>query len=156
MKLILSSLVLISVVILIAILNGKQRAPGKGAYKSKGLLTENEKEFFGRLKQAFPDHHVFTQVALGALLQPAVRQDSREYYRIRGTFSQKIADFVICDDALRVVAIIELDDRTHNSEKDAKRDAMLNQAGYKVYRWNSRNKPAVDDIRREVLGSAAG
>lgn len=120
-------------------------------YKKKNLLTENEKEFFGRLVQAFPDYHVFSQVAFGALLQPTVDYGGRDYYRIRGTFSQKIADFVVCDQSLFVLAIIELDDRTHNAEKDAKRDAMLNQAGYKVVRWQSKNKPDVAAIRKAII-----
>jgi very-short-patch-repair endonuclease len=45
-------------------------------------------------------------------------------------FSQKIVDFVAqrrSDGS--IVAIIELDDRTHGSEKDAPRDEMLKSAG---------------------------
>ena len=116
-------------------------------YKSKPLLTENEKEFI----QALPDYHVFPQVALGALLQPNVKGNNRKYYSVRGTFAQKIADFVICDKELNVVAIVELDDKTHNSDKDAKRDAMLEQAGYRVVRWNSRKKPTVREISEKII-----
>ena len=120
-------------------------------YKSKPLLTENEKEFHSRLIQALPDYHVFPQVALGALLQPNVKGNNRKYYSVRGTFAQKIADFVICDKELNVVAIVELDDKTHNSDKDAKRDAMLEQAGYRVVRWNSRKKPTVREISEKII-----
>lgn len=68
---------------------------------------------------------------MGALLHPAVpRSASRTYFRLRGKLSQRIVDFM----AQRrsdgtIVAIIELDDRTHDSEKDAKRDEMLTSAG---------------------------
>jgi hypothetical protein len=119
----------------------------KNLYRSKPLLSANEKEFFIRLSQALPACHVLTQVALGALLQPNVRNNNKEYYRARGVFSQKIADYVICNGNMDVLAVVELDDRTHRNDKDAKRDAMLVQAGYKVIRWDSKNKPTAEQIR---------
>jgi hypothetical protein len=122
--------------------------PGQHLYKSKPLLSENEKEFFLRLSQALPDCYVLTQVGLGALLQPNVKNNNQEYYRARGTYSQKIADYVICDNEMSVLAVVELDDRTHRKDKDAKRDAMLEQAGYKVIRWDSKNKPTAEEIRQ--------
>ena len=59
----------------------------------------------------------------------------------------KIADYVICNKEMYVLAVVELDDRTHRNDKDAKRDAMLVQAGYKVIRWDSKNKPTAEQIR---------
>ena len=122
-------------------------APVDDVYKSKPLLSANEKEFFIRLSQALPDCHVLTQVSLGALLQPTVRNNNSEYFRARGTFSQKVADYVVCNKEMYVLAVVELDDRTHRKERDAKRDAMLVQAGYTVIRWDSKNKPTAEQIR---------
>jgi len=119
-------------------------------YKSRRLLTDNEREFFARLVGALPDHYVFPQVSLGALLQPDTSGRKNEFHRTRNTFSQKIADYVICNRELKVLAIVELDDRTHSSERDGKRDAMLKQAGYTVIRWNSRNKPTGGEIRERL------
>lgn len=117
-------------------------------YSSTSLLTANELEFFHRLKRALPGFEILTQVAMGALLTPAVPRNSRDYMRIRGTFAQKYVDFVICDPrTMDVVALVELDDRTHSSEKDARRDAMLAAAGYRVVRWQSKKKPAEPEIR---------
>lgn len=131
-----------------------QRSQGAQEYLKKPILTDNEKEFFGRLIEALPDFYVFPQVAMGAILQPAVtRQDKRNYYRIRGTFSQKMVDFVVCDAALNIVALIELDDRMHSSEKDGKRDAMTSQAGYATLRFNSKKKPTVAEIAKAVEGT---
>ncbi len=118
----------------------------KDLYKSKPLMTENEKEFFNRLVLALPNHYVFPQVAFGALLQPNVKGNNKKYYSVRGTFAQKIADYVVCDQSMSIIAIIELDDKTHSNDKDAKRDAMLEQAGYKIIRWNSKKKPTVQEI----------
>jgi very-short-patch-repair endonuclease len=69
---------------------------------------------------------------------------------IRGRFAQKVVDFVILDDALEVVALVELDDRTHRLEKDAARDAMTAAAGYVTLRYRSREKPEPKAIRAEL------
>jgi len=99
------------------------------------------------LVQALPDHYVFPQVVLGALLQPNVKGDNKKYYQVRGTFAQKMADYVVCNRDLAVVAVGGLDDKTHSNEKDAKRDAMRQQAGYQVIRWQSKQKPSAAEIQ---------
>lgn len=130
----------------------KARVGGAGAtpkFKRKALLTANEAEFLARLEAAAPELRFCPQVAMGALLDPAApRSDRSAYYRARGMFSQKIVDFVAQSRADGgVVAIVELDDRTHDSGKDAKRDAMLASAGYRVVRWSSKAKPDAAAIR---------
>ena len=92
---------------------------------------------------------------MGAILDPAVpSSDRKAFMRIRGQFSQKIIDFVAQDrQSGEIVAIIELDDRTHKAEMDNKRDAMLKSAGYRTIRWESKNKPTLAVIRGELLGS---
>jgi hypothetical protein len=118
-------------------------------FKAKPLLTANELEFLARLETAVPEQRFFPQVAMGALLDPAVpRSDAKTYYRLRGMFSQKIVDFVAqARNDGAIVAIIELDDRTHDTTKDSKRDVMLASAGYRVVRWNSKSKPDAATIR---------
>jgi very-short-patch-repair endonuclease len=139
----------------LAILKAKLRAGGgdEARFKAKPLLTANELEFLGRLEAAAPELRFFAQVAMGAMLEPAVpRSDRRGYYRLRGMFSQKIVDFVAQGRADgSVVAVIELDDRTHNPDKDARRDAMLQSAGYRIVRWNSKAKPDAAAIRAALL-----
>jgi hypothetical protein len=134
---------------LAAIAAGLLIAKGKGKnrrYKAKPILTDNEREFFTRLVNALPQYRVLPQISFGALLVPAV--SGKDYNATRATFSQKIADFVVCDAAMQVIAIVELDDRTHNAEKDARRDAMLEDAGYSVVRFPSRHKPDSMKIRQ--------
>lgn len=122
-------------------------------YKAKPLLTKNEQEFTTRLNAALPGYHVFTQVAMGALLQPEVsyRDNKKEFYRVRGTFAQKIVDYVICDKEYNVKVIVELDDKTHDDGNDAKRDSMLAEAGYKIIRWHSKNKPSIEQIQAQIV-----
>ena len=117
-------------------------------------MTPNELEFLGRLEAAVPELRFHCQVAMGTLLDPEVakRQDARAHMSARGMFSQKIVDFVAQHRSTgEVVAVIELDDRTHNSAKDESRDAMLRQGNYKVVRWHSKAKPEGRVIREALL-----
>jgi hypothetical protein len=135
-------------------LGGRNDSAAK--FKPKALLTSNELEFLARLEAAMPELRFFAQVAMGALLDPAVpRSDSRAYYRLRGMFSQKIVDFVAQDrESGSIVALIELDDRTHDAGKDAKRDAMLISAGYRIIRWHSKTKPDAAAIRSQLRSTS--
>jgi hypothetical protein len=115
-------------------------------YKQKALMTDNEFDFFNRLNQALPDYHVFPQVSMGAILQG----DGPNKFASRGTFAQKIIDYVIYNKQKRIIAIVELDDKTHDQDKDEKRDAMLIQAGYRIVRYNSKNKPSIEEIKKDI------
>lgn len=148
-------IVLLVVFGLTTLLKLQSGGAGSDLYKPKSLMTANEQEFFQRIKAALPEHHIFAQVSLGALLQPNVKGDNRKYYSVRGTFAQKIADYVVADRDLKVVAIVELDDRTHKTDKDGKRDAMLEQAGYTVIRWNSKKKPTTEEIAAKISSPKA-
>lgn len=119
--------------------------------KPRKLLTSNETEFYNRLVAALPEHRVMAQVSMGALLDPAVPRGDKAYMSIRGRFSQKVVDYVICNSALEVVAVVELDDRTHNAVKDAQRDQLLAAAGYKTVRFDSRTKPSPEQIRTAIV-----
>ena len=122
-------------------------------FKSKTLMTANELEFLTRLEEAVPEWRFHAQVAMGAILDPAVpRQDAKAYFRARGMFSQKIVDFVAQSRADgQIMAIIELDDKTHNIDKDSKRDGMLTGAGYRVVRYPSKTKPIGQRIRADLF-----
>lgn len=139
----------------LAILKAKLagQAGGEAKFKAKPLLTANELEFLARLEAAAPELRFFPQVAMGALLDPAVpRSDRKAHYRLRAMFSQKIVDFVAQRKADgQIVAIIELDDRTHDADKDARRDDMLKSAGYRTIRWHSKTKPDAAAIRAQLF-----
>lgn len=98
--------------------------------RRKRVLTEREQSMYNRLAQALPDMVVLAQVSFGALM-------TARSWQTRNSFDRKIADFVICDKAFQVIAVIELDDASHRGkeEKDAERDAMLKEVGYRVVRY---------------------
>lgn len=128
--------------------------PRKSAFKRKELLTENETEFFRRLKRALPECEVMTQVAMGALMEPIVSQRDARFWDLRRQFSEKICDYVITCGGRprgRRLVVIELDDRTHDARKDAARDELLAGVGIRTVRYESRNKPDEQRIREQVL-----
>lgn len=122
---------------------------GQPQYRARSLLTGNEIEFFRRLRRALPQEYIFPQVALSALIAPRSRSEKqlRDFRRI----SQKRVDYAIYTSDLQLVAIVELDDRTHNRAADAERDAFVASAGIRTLRFESRNKPTVEQIRAAVF-----
>ena len=122
-----------------------------GAYRRRKFMTDNEEEFFGRLVVALPDHYIFPQVAMSALLD-TVSSDKRTAHGDRLRIAQQRVDYVVCTRRCEVVAVVELDDKTHSRAKDELRDARLEQAGIRTVRFQARNKPKVDVIRAMILG----
>lgn len=119
-------------------------------YVPKKILSENEKEFFLRLKNALPELQVFPQVAFNAILDVEA-DNKRNRLSMRNRFDRKFADFVIADQNCNILVIVELDDKTHVPERDQKRDAILAEAGYQTIRYQSRNKPDVKTLRCDVI-----
>jgi very-short-patch-repair endonuclease len=61
------------------------------------------------------------------------------------------ADFVVCNKDSSIVAVIELDDATHQKEDrqaaDAKKDKALASANVRVIRWQVKAIPDVANIQ---------
>ena len=137
--------------ILVVIIWLLPRKPWLSRIRSKPLLTNNETEFFHRLQRALPACHVFPQVAFGALLTDDRKLSRKARWSLRARFDRKIADFVVCERlSLKVIAIIELDDRTHDAKADRQRDAITEAAGYKTLRFESRKKPSEAEIAAAI------
>lgn len=119
--------------------------------KKKVLLTDTEKKFFTILVESLPEFYIFSQVSLNAILEV---RDKQKWWE-KQTFSQKHADFIVINKKLDVIAIIELDDwshdKPHRKEKDEKRDEMLSQAGYVTLRYDCRNMPNKKAIRNDLI-----
>lgn len=135
--------------ILVVIIKNKNGNTAKKMYKASSLMTDNEFEFFYRLVKALPQYYIFPQVSFGAILE-SIGEDYKEKQRIRLTFAQKRADYVVYSDKKQIIAIVELDDKTHNVQNDMKRDAMLVQAGYRIIRFQSKQKPSIEEIRKMI------
>jgi hypothetical protein len=138
--------VILVVVLILAAVNRGQLP----AYRKKKILTGNEAEFYFRLCRALPDHLIFPQVAMSALIEPKTANQKKRkhaFYRI----SQKVVDYAVFKHDLTLVAIVELDDKTHSASKDKIRDAYLSSAGIKTIRFQSKHKPSSNQIMDSFL-----
>lgn len=73
------------------------------------------------LQKALPSEYVIhSQVSLMALVTPVDFKDNSK------TWAKRM-DFVITDKSTRILAVIELDDSTHNRKKRQERDKYVNQ-----------------------------
>lgn len=115
----------------------------KQKFFPRRVITAFESKMFHRLNEAFPDYHVLAQVAFSALI-------TNQNYKIRNRFNRKVTDFVILDQAYNVLVIIELDDPSHigKETEDAERDAMLEEAGYRILRYT--NIPSISTLRHDI------
>lgn len=130
----------------------------KHAVVAKRMLTPNETHFFKILKKALPEYEVVSQVAMGALIKPVITEQDPEFWKVLKSFQGKIIDYVLVKkqssvhDVQDALLLIELDDKSHEGkrDKDAARDALMLSAGYPTIRWESKNKPTINQIRYEV------
>jgi very-short-patch-repair endonuclease len=58
-------------------------------------------------------------------------------------------------DNAEVIALVELDDRTHRASKDAARDAMTAAAGYQTIRIPSKPQPTAEIVSAAVAAITA-
>jgi very-short-patch-repair endonuclease len=89
-------------------------------YRRKYLLTKSEKSFYAVLRRILGDSYIFAKVRLADL----VEADERHLLR-KSNFDHiksKHIDFVICDEALSPVIVIELDDSSHRRPVRVARD----------------------------------
>lgn len=124
----------------------------RSPYRRKPLMTDNEREFHGRLLRAIagrPSVALYPQVPILALLEPASGRGTHGYRNAFQAISNRRVDWVI-EDGDRMT-IVELDDRTHDPAKDRRRDAILTGCGYRVLRYPSRAKPSPTELRRDLL-----
>jgi len=137
----------IAALLLAAVAYFKSRRPWLARIERKSLITTNEAEFFGRLQKGVPACHVFPQLSFAAFMTDDGKLFRNARWKVRARFDRKIADFVICDRvSLKILAIVELDDRMHDAHADRQRDQLTQAAGYTTFRFTARNKPSVSEL----------
>lgn len=134
---------LIVVAVVSKSLKGNTQGPSVETPRSRRLLTKNEQPMYFRLRAAFPEHVILAQVSFSALV--TVRS-----HAVRNRFNRKVADFVVCNRAFEVLAVVELDDASHKGKEttDRERDSMLISAGYKVLRYA--RVPDIEQLQRDL------
>ncbi|WP_194437698.1 DUF2726 domain-containing protein [Vibrio fluminensis] len=111
--------------------------------KFEYLTTANERKFHSALRLALPNQYtIHCQTSLMALVQPI---DRKNFSR---TWAKRM-DFVITDHDTKVIAVIELDDKSHQQEKRQKRDEYVNGAlsgNHKLIRFQAKRDYDVQEI----------
>lgn len=124
-------------------------------FYSKKLLSSPEQVLYHRLVKALPEHEIFAQVQLSRML--GIKKGA-PYRTWLNRIDRLSADFVICRKDSSVIAVVELDDASHDRPArkvtDAKKDRALGSAGIPVIRWRARDLPDIPAIRARSLECA--
>lgn len=116
-------------------------------------MTGAESTLFRRLVRDLPQYYVFPQVSMGAILRPVAGNRQKNLSAFRA-ISQKRVDFLICNQALETIYLLELDDSTHRQASDSARDQITKSAGYTTVRLRGNPatlslEPLVNMIRKD-------
>lgn len=121
--------------------NTKDYGSYANSYVKTPLLTKREWSEYQILRIAAENNGLLIcpKVRLLDLIVP--KQDAKNSRGLMSRVMSKHVDFVICDQNMEVVCIIELDDPTHlqqdRIERDQFVDAVLTGAGYKIiHTWS--------------------
>lgn len=120
------------------------------SYQRKYLLTKNEYREYMTLRKiaAEKDLIICPKVRLLDIIEP--RKGEKDYKTLFFKVQAKHVDFVICDKDLRIKAVLELDDNSHDQKDRQDRDAFVDQiltsVGYKVIHTRSVTESTLDGL----------
>ncbi len=150
--------IFISVIALLLRKVGSGRSPKiESAYEIRPFLSDAERSFFGVLQQAVAsDHQVFAKVRVADILRPIQGLDRGQRQRDFNRISAKHIDFIICDPKeLRVLGVIELDDKSHSQSNRQSRDNFLDaafaSASIPILRIPARQSYSPGQLREQIL-----
>lgn len=117
------------------------------------FMTNSEVRFFARLQEAVPEHFIFAQVQLSRLIESTDKNDKGFWFN---RICRMSADYVLVDrDAQTILAVIELDDWTHDKPErqraDQKKTKAIESAGLPLIRFDGRRMPDSKQLRQEIL-----
>jgi len=153
------ALVLLAIAAALARLMGRRETAHNvvGGYEAvPALLTPAERSFFGVLQQAVASEcHIFAKVRLADIIRPVGSPRRNGWQSAFNRITGKHVDFVLCDSSgLGVLAVIELDDRTHERFERGVRDSFVNSAltdaRIPVLRVSARQSYSPTQIRDQV------
>lgn len=145
-------LALVAIIAILGLLKAKSQNNSSDheiwPFYAKKPLSQPEQILYFRLIEALPDHIILAQVQLSRFL--GVRK-GHNYQAWSNRINRMSADFVICKKDASIVAIIELDDSTHQKLDrqiaDNKKDKALEAAEIKLVRWQAKSIPDITEIK---------
>lgn len=112
----------------------------EGRYRCTPLLTPTEAAFYPVLERIAHRHDylLFCKVRLADVAKTARAEDYNTYMKYFGKVKSKHLDFILCSRSFIPLAVIELDDRSHenkrNRENDLLKDVVLESIDIPVIR----------------------
>ena len=149
----------VGALLVLVFVTGRRRAPTGPVvvpYDRRPLFTAAERSFLAVLDQATAGQlRVLGKIRLSDLLKVRAGTPASEQRTAMNRVIQKHVDFVLCSPAdLSVVAVIELDDASHDTPKARARDALVHQAlaaaGIPIHRFSARRAYSVQEIRQAL------
>lgn len=110
----------------------------ENSYQRKELFTTNEWQNYKKLRRIAEErgYVICPKVRLFDLLEPRHNKKWKKTYQYK--IQAKHVDFVICDQSMNVLAVLELDDNSHYDPEVIKKDEFVNRilvsVGYTVIR----------------------
>jgi hypothetical protein len=120
------------------------------------VLTTRERVAFGTLVRALPEYMVLSQVPLSRFLSVPKRHSYADWLRRLG---YQCVDFLVCDMAAQVVAVVELQPEGPTSERARKRlsriSRSLQAANIPMMVWRADALPSTSAAREAILPKQA-
>ena len=145
------------VVFLLSRLQGRKPSSDEVPYVMRShLLSPAERSFFGVLQTAVSDDYaVLAKIRVADVILPSKGLDRSSWQSAFNRISAKHFDYVLCAVSdYKIVAAVELDDKSHNSKSRIKRDQFLNAAAkaasLPLIRFPARAAYPVAQIREKI------
>lgn len=149
-------ILIIIISIVIGFFKSKSKSPEDESKETwpffpKPPMSRPEQILYFRLVKVLPEQIVLAQVQLSRILGVKKGHSFKYWYN---RINRMSADFVVCNKDSRIVAVIELDDSSHEREDrkiaDAKKDKALSSAGIPIIRWQAAAMPD-EEVIKSVL-----
>jgi len=154
--LVISFTVLLLFVFFVVFAKLKRNNPVLSYFAVPGIFSPAELSFYLILKQALSnEYEIFGKVRIADIIRPEKKLNHKLQKIALNRIAQKHFDYVICDPkTLSIIAVIELDDRSHNTEKAIRRDSFLNEvcksAGIKLIRFKAKSGYQAQHVRDTI------
>lgn len=120
----------------------------KWPYRAVPVMSNIEKKFYYQLVKAFPDYYILAQVQLSRVIRPP---KNRYEYKWLNKIWRMSLDYVVLDRHLETLVVIELDDRSHLTQKrkeaDERKNKALKAAGVRLIRIKTNSIPSLDELK---------
>lgn len=101
----------------------------QNAYEKTYLLTKNEWKFYKEIKPITDKYnlHILAKIRLNDLVNVKKDLEKSEYTKYLNKIQKKHIDFALCNpNNLEIIALVELDDDTHEKDDRKRRDEFIN------------------------------